>query len=244
MRTWCTGVTEVVDLRLPRRAVEVAVEGQEDLVVAPDELVPQPLAVLGLAGDAWSSVDVDERVRGEDHRHVGVRVDDARRAQARVASEACQERASDMNCCPSASKTWNWLRPVAIATLDRSTGSRGARGAEPGLEVRLGGQVVLVVVEVVVAVRARRGCRGGSSTARRRLVEVLHRARRPPPTRAVRPTRSTTSPRCATNGMLQLVGVLGEPRRLLAERVGAVAGQELVGASSASRTACRAARRG
>lgn len=48
--------------------MEVAVEGEEDLIVVGDELVPEHQSVLSLAGAFAVSCDVEYLVTGENHR--------------------------------------------------------------------------------------------------------------------------------------------------------------------------------
>jgi hypothetical protein len=85
----------------------VAAEGQEDLVVAADEPVPQPLAVGGQGGGAVIVGGGGEVVGSEHARQAGV-VSSTRWAQASPVSEARQSMARSSHCRPPASNTWYW----------------------------------------------------------------------------------------------------------------------------------------
>jgi|GEM_PF-4606959 len=77
-------VASVILLHVVARAVVVAGDGEEDLVVLADQLVPQVLAVLlGEVGGAVA-VNAGNLVRGEDHGQLRVLIDDLLRPLQRL----------------------------------------------------------------------------------------------------------------------------------------------------------------
>ena len=85
-------VTSVVLLHVVARTVVVAGDGEEDLVVFTDQLVPEVLAVL--LGEVGGAITVDTRdlVRGEDHGQLRVLIDDLLRPLQRFVVGAETER--------------------------------------------------------------------------------------------------------------------------------------------------------
>ncbi len=142
-------VAEVVLLHQPRGPVVVPVQGHEDLVVGPDQPLPQPQPVGGLARGDAVGVDVEQVVRGQDDRHVRVLGHDGvGPGEGRVGGPPGQGEHHEL--VPLGLEHMELVHAGRVAAAVGGLLGR-TLGAEPA-QVRLGGQVVLLVEQVVVGV--------------------------------------------------------------------------------------------
>ncbi|MBG9885032.1 hypothetical protein ABE10_00210, partial [Bacillus toyonensis] len=142
-------MAEVVGLGQAGGAVEVSVEGQEDLIVLPDELVPQAKAVLGLAGAFRVGGDVQHLVAGEDDRKGGMLRDHPVRP-VECGVRGAPGEGEHHELLALALEHVISAEPGRVAALIRAIAG-GAVGAEP-LQERLRRDIVGGVHEAVVAV--------------------------------------------------------------------------------------------
>ena len=214
-------VAEVVLLDLTGGAVEMAVQRHEDLVVAADEGIPQPLAVAGLDRRDLVRTDVDQSVRREDHRDVGVRIQHPLRPRDRLVRGVPRDRERH-EALSLGLEDVVLAQPGRVASLVGRQTAR-ALGPEPGGE-GLPRRVELVVPDravgdVVVA--------GKDRVGQARVVEDRHGAVGRLPL-ARRPRAVDDVPEVRRERNPELVRVLGQPGRLRLERVRSVAGHELI----------------
>ena len=148
----CTSWPAAFSRHDPAGRPVVAVQGEEDLVVALDQFVPDAGCRGRTSARPRSTVvGVHEVVRGQDHRQSRVLPRSPGGPRRSPASEGRQSIASSSHCRPAARNTWYDVVAVRrrTAVRARSAGTAAAR-RRPQVR-RIAALVVLARVDVVVA---------------------------------------------------------------------------------------------
>ncbi len=170
-------VAEVVGLREVRRAMVVAVERHEDLVVVADQLFPQHLAVVGLERAGAVGVDVQQLVVHQDHGQGRVLCNHlARPGNAGVRDAPRQRQHHELLALRLEHVVL--MKAAAVARAEGGL-ALGALGAKP-LEIRLvgeraGGVGAAVRVDAVVHIVQHVVVAGEHAVGQLGVFEHLHR---------------------------------------------------------------------